>query len=750
MCRIGEASVPGPPQGECIIGCLNPTGLLDKAHLLAQLPKGHHSVWTVSETHLSLPGAAKFNKQLKFHETGLQAQLGAPVPLRTQTVSAIGGKHRGVGFLTDTAHRAMTATWPDEAWRQNRFHVACFQMGERWIQGGVIYGVATHPQLHESKAQTDAQCQHVTDRLVHQSQGLRFIGGDFNQPDGGLQNMQLWADAGWVNVQTWAQQTLGKAIQPTCKLKSTIDHLYVSPQLALYLKDVEVQHDWFADHSVLIAKFHPLGAPPLVPLWKKPAAIPWKEVTATQVEANFQTPTDEPDPTKAYAALMHQVEKAVDQSLAQQNKVALPKAAKGRASTLEVTWVPEHSAPLRKSREGEFQPTYHGLNQQHGQWVRQYRRLVNYARLAKIDSPTEAQRTHRDQLWVSITTAKHFAPCFIDWLAHQSNESIAIDQHPSQGEAMRMCNAFHRVLTNFEKMLNQQRTQQAKTRRQEDPAVIFQDLKSEPPQPVQMLIEQERAVIEDLDPSEVAFVTNGDVTWDPEKPLRCNDRTLQIIAAEESKVWVDSLEGVEPGMSVQQENYIGQLPDLFARFKDEWHTRWDRHLNTAEDTWEPLVQFAELALPKPPPMVYAPISIEDWTKALKSKSRKAAIGPDGVSRQDLLNLLPAATSSLIQLFTDAEAGKPWPRQMLVGLVAALAKVPSATKTSQYRPITILPMAFRTWSSIRARQILRHLQPFAPPTCAGNVPGRQALDIWYHIMIKVEVAQYEQGQLTGGW
>ena len=29
----------------------------------------------------------------------------------------------------------------------------------------------------------------------------------------------------------------------------------------MYLKDVEVQHDWFADHSILIARFHPLGKP---------------------------------------------------------------------------------------------------------------------------------------------------------------------------------------------------------------------------------------------------------------------------------------------------------------------------------------------------------------------------------------------------------------------------------------------------------------------------------------------------------
>ena len=148
-------------------------------------------------------------------------------------------------------------------------------------------------------------------------------------------------------------------------------------------------------------------------------------------------------------------------------------------------------------------------------------------------------------------------------------------------------------------------------------------------------------------------------------------------------------------------------------------------------------------------MQYSPITKEEWTKALKSKRKKAATGPDGVSRQDLLNLPDQATEALLEMFAGIEAGNQWPRQLVLGIVAALAKIPSASQTKHFRPITILPVAFRTWSSIRARQILTHLQPYAPPTCAGSVPGRQAADIWYHIMAQIEVAQYAQMDLTGG-
>ena len=77
----------------------------------------------------------------------------------------------------------MTATWPEAAWLENRFQVTCFQIGERWIQGGVVYGHAVPPGTIETRLKTDAVCSHVTEGLSLQSQGLRFVGGDFNQPD---------------------------------------------------------------------------------------------------------------------------------------------------------------------------------------------------------------------------------------------------------------------------------------------------------------------------------------------------------------------------------------------------------------------------------------------------------------------------------------------------------------------------------------------------------------------------------------
>ena len=60
MFRLGEALHPGPwpsePSEGLVIGCMNPTGLIGKSELVAELPSGSSTIYAVSETHLSTPG----------------------------------------------------------------------------------------------------------------------------------------------------------------------------------------------------------------------------------------------------------------------------------------------------------------------------------------------------------------------------------------------------------------------------------------------------------------------------------------------------------------------------------------------------------------------------------------------------------------------------------------------------------------------------------------------------------------------
>ena len=89
--------------------------------------------------------------------------------------SAIGGKQLGVGFLTSLPCRAMTRTWKDDQWKGCRVHASCFQLGTRWVQGGVTYGHAAQPTTQETRSRTNELASLLHERLVLQSQGLLGI-----------------------------------------------------------------------------------------------------------------------------------------------------------------------------------------------------------------------------------------------------------------------------------------------------------------------------------------------------------------------------------------------------------------------------------------------------------------------------------------------------------------------------------------------------------------------------------------------
>ena len=726
---------------------MNPTGLVGKSQLIAELPTGSSTIYAVSESHLSVQGKRKCETELKFHNVGLALHAGAPVPTRSSTVSAVGGKHRGVAFLADVPGRQMTPTWTQQEWHQNRFHMASFAIGRRWVQGAVIYGHAAAPDTVATKEATEQICRTVTTRLVDQSSGLRFIAGDFNQAHLNLPSMQHWQNLGWVNAQCWAQEHLGKSMQPTCKGVSIKDHIYLSPELAMYLEDVTVDQSIFKDHAVLAVALSSLGSPPKVPMWKQPLTIDWSKIPDLPQE-DVQIDLHG-TPEHQYRSIMKKFEEVIDGTLQTHGKPTLLTRQKGRADTLEVHWVSEFSKPPRKGREGELQPSFHGIDPMHAKWLRQVRRLHNLVKLRTRQSPTPQQREHASCLWDSIRRSPGFPPHFVAWWNQQHGHVAAVTESlPGLQTLQTMCETVEEDLTRMEKTLNKARVAQAKQRRLDDPNVIFKDLQKEPPKPCQTLLKPCRALITAIDEEESAILVEPSQPWDPAQEVYTPDKRLQIMHAEPDKLWVDKVCDDLVGQPVKQDQYMGQLNAIFDAFGSEWSRRWDRHLNVPSDFWDPIVDFVRTAFPAQPEMKVQPITYEVWMNALRKKSKRAAVGPDGVSRQDLLKLPKNLTLQLLEIFKKVENGQPWPTQLLEGFIIALEKVDGACSVQQYPPICIFSVAYRTWSSIRAKEVIKHLSPLAPSACAGSLPHKSAADIWYTILAEIELSHHTQEELSG--
>jgi hypothetical protein len=757
MCRIGEASHPGPNHDDeklydgPLIGCINPTGILGKAQLIGDLPCGRHSIWAVSESHLTKPGRHRCQKELKFQGIPFSLQAGAPVAPKSSSVSAIGGKHKGVAFLSTTPVRPLSRTWDIKEWNEGRFHMACFHVGRRWIQGAVIYGFAANPEHISTRQATDKICQEVTTRMLESSSGLRFIAGDFNQEHGDLECMRHWEQQGWVNVQQWAHQKLGTPIRPTCKNKTTKDHLYVSPELAVYLESIIVDDTYFKDHAILAARFGNLGSPPKLPLWRMPKPIDWNEVPTLPDLEKAPQEAGPADTSAAYAEIMQQFEGEVNTMLAHKDKKPLNKQQLGRGQTREVHLVVEFSAPPKKGRPGDLETGYHGIDPGHSKWLRQARRLVNLASLTKVSEPTPTHQRHKNRLWQSILQASGFTPSFAAWWNQHLGAHAAIGEEcPGPNASQIISECFNERLRAFEKMLGKQRVGEAKLRRNQNPNLIFRDLQPEGQIPCQSLLLQAKAQVVDVSQEDCSIEVQPEADWNPEAMLITKHGPVNIIHAEADKLWLDKIPGDLVDSPVSQDRHIGELNAMFDEFRKEWTLRWDKHLHTPDEFWDPLVHFTEQAFPKQKAMKYEPITYQVWRRTLKQKSKRAATGPDGLSRDDLLHMPKSLTMKLLALLEAIEKdGKQWPEQMVQAFVIALAKHSEAACVNDYRPISIFPVAYRTWSSIRARQVIAHLSSLVPSTCAGSVPHKSAHDVWFSILNEIEMAHHQGTEVAGG-
>eukprot|EP00435_Cladocopium_sp_Y103_P066311 s31_g28.t1 len=147
-------------------------------------------------------------------------------------------------------------------------------------------------------------------------------------------------------------------------------------------------------------------------------------------------------------------------------------------------------------------------------------------------------------------------------------------------------------------------------------------------------------------------------------------------------------------------------------------------------------------------MEYRPISLEVWKETIARKKSKSAVGLDGVSRLDLQALPDTLHAGILQLLHKAEQTGKWPSQALNGAIHSLAKRENSELVGDYRPVTILPLIYRCWGTIRAREILAHLETIAPPSMLGHMPHRSAPDLWYNLQSMIEQNLYDGAACNG--
>ena len=382
-----------------------------------------------------------------------------------------------------------------------------------------------------------------------------------------------------------------------------------------------------------------------------------------------------------------------------------------------------------------------GTTFQHQRWFTQLRRLESLARLYRAMPWTTNQAIHATREWRAVLRATGFSnfsrwweqlPCKLDNAPYSLPKDL-----PDERTLNAICLTVQGEVRRFEKLLQAELIAKAKHNRVMFPNKVFKDFAKPAVSPVCILQDTAIATITEVD------VDDSSITLDTSEPfwsgevITTQGPILPIISCD-NKMWLESVEGLNPGQTLRQEKFIGQLNEMFVKFQEEWQKRWDKHLHTPSTHWDPLLDFFQTAQPTGPEQSYQPITSDRWLKSLKKKKSNAAQGPDGWTRQDLLRLPRDLTDAILSIIHRVENGTmQWPQQWLVGIVHSLEKHEQPTSVAGYRPITIFSLVYRNWASIRAREILTHLLPQVPSRSYGNLPCRSATNLWMTLQQELE-------------
>ena len=740
--RVGEASNPGP-----VIGTCNPTGMLGKAQMFSELPQG---LWGITETHLSCYGIHKFRQDFRFHRPKSRFLHGAPAPLLSQSPGVIGGKAVGVAMISSFPARNLQHDWNDSDFNSGRIHVGTCLINNRWVKCGTFYGFACEAKTRAVRDKSDNLLACLVERVGRQSTGPRVIMGDFNQSLMDLPCCQVLSQLGFVELQAFAAQAWQQPIQPTSKNKQVRDFVWVSRELVPFLQQVVVDSSFFPDHAVVYGIFRDWEKPLPIPMWRKPAPLPW-DVVDPDLWNKFQGDFDSTN--SDLPSIAEALEKHLDSFLRNNSLPGLLQTQKGRCHTTSVRTIRSQACPAKPGRKDDPHPTYLGDSQVRCQWLRQLRRLTSLSRVLSKNVSTLNHKIHAMELWKSILAAPGFQGGFVKfWLSrsivlHNSPATLPVNC-PDFTTLNGILENFDAEFRAFENSMIDARNKHAIAARRTNPHKIFQDVAKPRALPVQTLVNTKSAVISSIDASRSVLTVNlTDFSLD--FPLRSHLGLIDVASRDHDSITLAKPTNLEEGDLVFQDSYLGSHQQVFEAFEQLWHPRWNRHLNVPADRWAEFADFVHRTVPHPASDMPLPvIGVDDWIKAVRKKKPRCACGPDGLSRSDLLLMPRPLIQKLLDMIAHIEATGVWPPELLVGHITAIEKTETASSVQDYRPICVFPVVFRVWSSIRACQALRWLSNLAPPSLLGNCPGRQAAEIWFELSLRIEDSLYFGFPLNG--
>lgn len=247
--------------------------------------------------------------------------------------------------------------------------------------------------------------------------------------------------------------------------------------------------------------------------------------------------------------MWNQIERAARDELQRTGKPQPHLSQLGRGATLETKLLKGQCSvqKLRKGRMGDVQPQYHGQSVQHAHWFRQLRRLQCYVRHRQRHE-TENAEAHGIQLWRSILCAKGFPAGFQSWWAHECKTHLVGTPFvcpiiaPSSQVASAMYESFACEVRSLERSLAGQAKARLKKLREENAMLVFQDIKKQGPDRVDLLLNSQEAKIESVQVDSLSLTLDRTINFDDTVPccIGLSQSLMENLRPFFLKMWMES------------------------------------------------------------------------------------------------------------------------------------------------------------------------------------------------------------------
>ena len=277
-----------------------------------------------------------------------------------------------------------------------------------------VYGYPSGPTYPDAHRRTNALLSILTEKLVLGRTGLHCIVGDYSANPSQLDEISIWRQRGWIEVQELAWNRWARVPQPTCQGRTARDFVFLSPELAALCVDVLVQ-DHFQEHSTVSAAFKVPSCLIRCLSWLLPGEIPWSEVDTEGGRSPLAHQVElEATATERFAQFSQMWERSLSGFVKTPGGL-LPKACFGRGQRLTPQAHHVPSVPVKASRSGDEVIRHGLLGLEVKKWFQQLRRLQSLKQSVEAGNVSPNAVAYRLELWAAVRRAKGFKGGFPAW-----------------------------------------------------------------------------------------------------------------------------------------------------------------------------------------------------------------------------------------------------------------------------------------------------------------------------------------------